>query len=493
MSELIGTCIGEASPSEATFISKGMPRTGEYVILSYDGKNILGMVETLTRGSPSISDDILDPEVVERILNFENEEYIRGVIRLLGEVNTLEIPKVPPPPGTKIYRADSRSLKKIFGKGDIKLGRLLSHPDVPVYIDGNRMITRHLAILAITGAGKSNTVSVIVEGILKLNGLPIIFDMHSEYVNAEFAGGVKRIAPMLNPLYLSADEFKILVDISKDAYVQERYLRRAYMEARRRTEEGHRNFVEQVISALEDIRASEEDFTQSEKNAIVGVINKVEDFELKYRGLVNPYASDILDELEQGKANVIDLGQVDEDYADVIVSHVLRKILYKRKSKEIPPSFCVLEEAHILAPMYRPTLSKYWIDRIAREGRKFGVGLCMVSQRPKSLDQNSLSQANNSIIMRLIEPSDQRHVQQASERLSDDLLSQLPSLNIGEAVVVGLMTKIPALVKIDKFEGKLGGGDPDVIGEWKKTFKEKEEKTIKEKKEINDLYGGMIE
>ncbi|MEE8403260.1 MAG: ATP-binding protein, partial [Candidatus Hydrothermarchaeaceae archaeon] len=439
---VIGMCIGESSPTEVAFISKTMPESGEYVVLEYDGMEILGMVEALVRGSPAISGDILDPTVVERIMGFEgaDQHYVRGKVRLLGDVDTLRIPRVPPPPGTKIERAGSATLRKIFGSGTIKIGRLLSHPDVDVLIDGNSMITRHLAILAITGAGKSNTVSVIVDGILKLSGMPVIFDMHSEYANAEFSSGVNRIMPKLNPIYLSAGEFKILVDVGKDAYVQERYLRKAYIKARADAAEGRgRDFVKNVVSALEDIRAVEMDegATASEKNALIGVINKVEDFELKYRGLVDAHAPDILDRLVQGKANVLDLGQVDEDYADVIVSHVLRKILHTRKTGGIPPAFCILEEAHILAPIHRSTLSKYWIDRIAREGRKFGVGLCLVSQRPKSLDTNSLSQANNAVIMKLVEPSDQRHVQQASERLSDDLLSQLTSLNIGEAVVLG--------------------------------------------------------
>jgi hypothetical protein len=495
---VIGMCIGESSPTEVAFISKTMPRSGEYVVLKYDDMEVLGMVEALLRGSPSISGDILDPEVVERILGFEGEngQYVRGKVRLLGDVNTLEIPRVPPPPGTRIKRASSATLAKIFGGGTIKIGRLLSHPDVDVLIDGNSMITRHLAILAITGGGKSNTVSVIVDGILDLKGMPVIFDMHSEYTNAEFSSGgeVNHIVPKLNPVYLSSNEFKILVDVGKDAYVQERYLRRAYKDARTDAGEGRgRDFVKNVVSVLEDIREKEmeEGATSSEKNAIIGVINKVEDFESKYEGLIDAHAPDILDQFVQGKANVVDLGQVDEDYADVIVSHVLRKILYNRKNGTMPPAFCILEEAHILAPVYRPTLSKYWIDRIAREGRKFGVGLCLVSQRPKSLDTNSLSQANNTVIMKLVEPSDQRHVQQASERLSDDLLSQLTSLNIGEAVVLGPMTKIPALVKIDKFEGKLSGGDPDIIEEWKKSAKEKDRRIKKEKKEIEDLYGDM--
>ena len=490
----IGICIGESSPTRVTFISKSMPASGEYVTLEYDGKKVLGMVEGLVRGSPSISEDILDPSVVERILNYEGEEeqYIRGRVRLLGDVKTREIPKTPPPPGTLVGQADSSTLEKIFGDGSITLGRLISSPGVEVRVDCNTMITRHLAILAITGAGKSNTVSVIVEGILDLKGMPIIFDMHSEYVDAEFTSGVKRIAPCLNPIYLSAGEFKVLLDVGKEAHLQARYLRKAYSKAKKNVREGgSRDFVSQVLSALRETREKEENPTSGEKTALIGVINKVEDFNRKYSGLVNSSAINILDALKQGRANVIDLGQVDEEYADVIVSHVLRKLLYKRKEKKIPPTFCVIEEAHLLAPMHRPTLSKHWIDRIAREGRKFGVGLCLVSQRPKNLDSNSLSQANNTIIMRLVEPSDQHHVQQASERLSDDLLAQLPSLNIGEAVVLGLMTKIPALVKIDKFEGKLSGGDPDIIAEWQRTIKEKKKKTEKQRREVGELYKGM--
>lgn len=487
-------CIGESSPTRVTFISKAMPALGEYVVLEYDGKRVLGMVEGLVRGSPSISGDILDPGVVERIISFEgeDEQYVRGNIRLLGSEDTLEIPKTPPPPGTTVRRAPADVLKRVFGRGGVRIGALISSPDVEVRIDCNKMVTRHLAILAITGAGKSNTVSVLVEGILGLKGMPVIFDMHSEYVDAGFSGGVKKIEPKLNPIYLSDNEFKLLVDVGKDAHLQERYLKKAYAMARDRVRAGEsREFIPQVLASLEEIREGEENQTASEKSALIGVINKVEDFSRKYRGLIDPYAGSLLDALEQGKANVLDLGQVDEEYADVIVSHVLRKLLYLRKNRGVPPAFCVLEEAHILAPMYRSTLSKYWIDRIAREGRKFGIGLCLVSQRPKNLDPNSLSQANNAIIMRLIEPSDQRHVQQASERLSDDLLAQLPSLNIGEAVVLGLMTKLPALVKIDKFKGKLSGGDPDVVAEWQGAIERRKEKTEKERRDLRDLYSGM--
>ncbi|RLG85747.1 MAG: ATPase, partial [Thermoprotei archaeon] len=124
------------------------------------------------------------------------------------------------------------------------------------------------------------------------------------------------------------------------------------------------------------------------------------------------------------------------------------------------------EEAHILVHKNRTTLTKEVVARLAREGRKFGIGLCLVSQRPKNVDDNVLSQTNNKIILKLVEPGDQRYVQAASETLSDELLELLPSLNVGEAVVLGMMTPIPALIKIDKAEGKIEGSDVKAYEEW---------------------------
>jgi len=206
-------------------------------------------------------------------------------------------------------------------------------------------------------------------------------------------------------------------------------------------------------------------------------------------------APNIIDSIKVAKANILDLGSVDEFASDVVVSHVLRTVLksrkdYLRQGEGLEfPVFLILEEAHILAPQNRKTESKLWISRIAREGRKFSVGLCMVSQSPKSLDSDALSQANNMIILRLVEPTDQSHVQRASESLSDDLIAQLPSLNIGEAIILGLMTKIPTLVKIDEFTGKISGGDLNVVEEWSKTAEKQRSILEEQKREYEDLGG----
>ena len=89
---------------------------------------------------------------------------------------------------------------------------------------------------------------------------------------------------------------------------------------------------------------------------------------------------------------------------------------------------------------------------------------------------------NNMIILRLVEPDDQRHVQSASESLSEDLIKQLPALNVGEAILLGLMTKVPTLVKIDEFKGRTYGGDIDVISEIA-NFKKNNEDEIKQQED----------
>ena len=489
MMERLGLCVGEADTKQVSVIAERPPQVGEYVVVEYDGMRVLGVVEEVSRGSATITGGLLSAETVERIVQIEGagEQYMRAELRLLGDAETLSMVKLPPPPGAPVYRADSETLRRIFSRGNIKLGTLLSHPEVEVWVDANRMVTRHLAVLAITGAGKSNTVSVIIDGLLRLGGMPVVFDMHSEYAGGEFSGEVKVLQPRLNPRYMLYSELRRLVNIDDKAYIQERYLREAHRHA---LSVGAGSMIEEMLAYLEEVYEREE-LSASEKNSVSGVMSKLQDFRERYGEILDEGAPEMVELLAPGALNVVDLGEVDEDYADVIVSHLLRKLLMKRKRREVAPAFCILEEAHILAPAYRSTLSKYWIDRIAREGRKFGVGLCLVSQRPKSLDPNSLSQANNAIIMRLVEPSDQRHVQQASERLSDELLAQLSSLNTGEAVVLGLMTRLPAMVRIMKFGGKLAGGDPDVVSEWREISERERRERESSRREVDELYSGL--
>jgi len=489
---LIGYTIGEANTTQVSFISKRPPVLGQYVVMEYAEKKVLGMVQSVIRGSISFSDSLVSPEAVEKIKEVSGNEdhYIKGTIKILGDVERGEMPRIPPPPATEVRRAGNDVLRSIFSRREagVRIGVLVSHPEVPVYLDVNKMVTRHLAILAITGAGKSNAVAVIADGIAKLGGSVIIFDMHSEYVDM---GGVNVIRPIIN--YVNdADlaELLRLMNVDEGAYKQAYYFRKAYGELKGLVFKGSldpEKFLDGLKTKLADY-AEQKSFSK-DRGSIFSVINKIEDMEERYGSILSPRAPSVLSSVKLGRINVVDLGGIDEEGADVIVSHYLKTLLKERKKyygsggKEGLkfPVFVVLEEAHILAPKDRRTLSKYWISRVAREGRKFGVGLCLVSQRPKALDADALSQTNNKIVLKLVEPSDQRYVQQASELMSEDLVSQLPSLNIGEAIVLGLMVKFPALVKIDL---KKVSGREDVVAEWRRAKREEEDVD----KEFNDLH-----
>jgi len=508
--EIIGRCFGEATPTSVGFISKKMPTVGEFVILEYEGKKILGMIESLMRGSTSIGEDIYDPAIIDKIKQIEGDDYyITGNIKILGDVrdtSNLEIPRVPPLPGTIVKRAGPEILKEVFGESKqknrddmrdrcIRIGHIITQPEVPVFVNVCKMVTKHLAILSITGGGKSNTVAVIIDGLLKYNSCIVLFDIHSEYSEAEFGEGrVNRIPAKINPIYLGFSELSNLANIgSKGAYVQEEYLKKAWD----RVDRTRTNYLQELRGRLEDYL---EDSTVKDRESIFRAVNKIRHMEKRYDSVLDTNAPDIISSIKVGCVNIIDLGALDERAIDVIVSHTLQKILSERKRyvKSVRkgngeglqfPVFTILEEAHLLAPRDRDTDSKYQITRIAKEGRKFGVGLCLVSQRPKSLDPNSLSQTNNKIILRLVEPSDLNYVQEASEQLSGDLKSQLPSLGVGEAVILGLMTKIPVMVKIDEFKGKISGRDPDVVKEWKEAYEAQRKDLDMEKENLESVQG----
>ena len=495
---VVGICVGETSLTEVTFISDKMPKVGEYVTIEYDDKQVLGMIENLIRGNDALNVDINDFKAIQKISSIGVEDnYIRGKVKILGDINdNLRLPRTPVLPGTEIRLADSEILKDIFKVNNpLKLGCLANQSDVDVNVDANPILSRHLAILAMTGAGKSNTVSVLIDQLLGYSVPVFVFDMHGEYKDAEFPNGqVNVISPKINPNYMAFNEIRRLVNIPSNGYIQERHFRKAFKQAKSMLKDGKattNNFLQIMYDILYD-----QSLEEGSDRQIVDVMNKIDDSMDRYSNLFDKNASNILSTIKAGYVNVLDLSQVDESVASVLISHILRNSLQRSKDaahsdnkQELLDNsvFFILEEAHILAPNKRDSDSKRWIQRVAREGRKFGLGLCLVSQSPKTVDHDALSQMNNMIILRLVEPEDQRHVQSASESLSQDLVNQLPSLNVGEAIVLGLMSKVPTLVKIDEFKGRRHGDDMDIVSHFKNIKERKAEELKRQEQETRDM------
>ena len=171
----------------------------------------------------------------------------------------------------------------------------------------------------------------------------------------------------------------------------------------------------------------------------------------------------LADYFKVGQLTIMDVSGIDDTYQQLIASVMLRRLFDAREGTEnnryneshvdkfLPyPVFVVIEEAHRFAPHSGEAKSKGILKTILSEGRKFGVGVCLVSQRPSKLDADSLSQCMTQITMRIINPTDQQQIAQSIESASRDLISELPSLAKGQAIISGVAINTPTLVRIRK-------------------------------------------
>lgn len=164
--------------------------------------------------------------------------------------------------------------------------------------------------------------------------------------------------------------------------------------------------------------------------------------------------------------SVIDLAGVDNWITEFIVDKVLRDTWSEATTNGVArPVFFILEEAHNFVPGGQGARSQaaQIIKRIASEGRKFGLFLVLVTQRPYKVHSDTLSQCNSQIIMRLTNPQDQQAIKQSSESISEGLLADLPGLNVGEAVILGPIVRVPVMVRIGHRQSAQGGNDIDVV------------------------------
>jgi hypothetical protein len=194
--------------------------------------------------------------------------------------------------------------------------------------------------------------------------------------------------------------------------------------------------------------------------------------------------------------SVIDLAGVDQWIAEFVVDKVLRETWTRAFTEGLArPVFVVLEEAHNFVPGGRESYSHCAriIKRVASEGRKFGIFLILITQRPYRIHQDTLSQCNSQIIMRLTNPEDQRAVRIASESVSEGLLADLPGLNVGEAVVLGPLVRVPVMIRVGKRKSQEGGSDIDVVRALERARSEVETEDMERRAEEERRRRGRVE
>jgi DNA helicase HerA-like ATPase len=456
-----------------------------------------------------------------------SREMVTAVCQVLGVEpldgsggGKLDQLRYPPQPASSAYRPESPDIARVvLGELETKQSRALdiaylaNRPEVDVSVDGHAIVSRHLAILAMTGAGKSWTARRIIEELAKKNYPIVIFDPHGDYTGLAdiedlsvtryyaqfpvFEEDSETIADIVSTLGYSFTDtmrtiFPDVVQAAKAFYIadpdsEEMKERVAWLADRLGKPElltwgiksdmwliAHIAEVGEIILRSEDNGGDKQQlqdwgwerfdkYTKTDKRTLEGikkrayrassVLRRMEQTNQKIARSAEPLPTDRTKLVQYSKVSVVSLAGYTSDFQATIYSLVANDIFDARVQDRLKlPVLFVLEEAHNFVPARANTNAEQTsittTKQIAQEGRKFGVGLILISQRPSRLDETTLAMCNSFIIMRMVNPADQNFVRKVIESLGEDEAKLLPDLDKGEAILSGQLINFPVLVKM---------------------------------------------
>ncbi|MBL4894026.1 MAG: DUF87 domain-containing protein, partial [Emcibacter sp.] len=363
---------------------------------------------------------------------------------------------------------------------------------------------KHFAVLGSTGTGKSCTVPLLIHRIVERmpKGHIIILDPHNEYTAAFSDCGVHfDISNLRLPYWMMNFEEHIEMFIgnrlSADQEVEIDILRRCIYAAR---VDAATNLQADKITVNSPI-PYKLSFLRDYLDNSMGKLNnpdklapflrlkaKVEElkrdvrFSFMFSGmLAHDNLKDVIKNLlrfpvDNKPVTTIDLSGVPSEIVNVVVSMISRLVFdfaVWSKGEDSRPILLVCEEAHRYVPTSEDTVfssAKKAIERIAKEGRKYGVSLGLVSQRPADISESALSQCGTIFAMRMNNERDQRFVAAVMPEGSKGALASLSSLQNREALVVGDGVRAPVRVLLDKLDEnkRPSSGNPSYSEDWQK-------------------------
>lgn len=488
-------------------------------------------------------------------------------------------------PPTGVSPATEDDIKKIFEESvepakSFAFSSLAANAGIQVPVDGNRFFNKHIAVVGSTGAGKSHTITKVIQtavaakdgGYSLNNSHIVIFDIHSEYKTAFPDANFLDAGNLHLPYWLlnSEELEEILLDTGeRDNYNQSSVFRHLVTENKRKHNPGAKSVfydsplkfdIHQVLNALYNIKSETTNYKDGSRYMIVDASYSVKDgkpdatdgirlsdadrlmryFEERLEFYApksqniskGDYADGTLDKFftrfeskvaqerlefifgaaaetatlegtlkgligygdKNSNVTVIDLSGVPFEVLSITVSLISRilfehgyyyKVLRSKAGEPInsdAPILLVYEEAHKYVPnsdLARFRASKLSIERIAKEGRKYGVTLLLSSQRPSEISETIFSQCSNFLAMRLTNPTDQSYVARLLPDTLGNLCDKLPTLGAGEALLIGESVVMPSLVKIDPCDPAPSSNDIPYFQLWKEEWKELDFDAIK--------------
>ncbi|HEM3427823.1 ATP-binding protein [Streptococcus suis] len=410
---------------------------------------------------------------------------------------------------------------------DLKIGRYASNQSVASILDGNKFFQRHAAIVGSTGSGKSFTVANILEKTDKLEySNLIIFDLHGEYNELTYAKQIKISdsehdlqIPLwffnyeeIHSLFIESSEgtssnqravvIKHILEKKKDYIINntEDFSSdivtvdtpvpfsakglKEYLEVENVKEEG----TGEIFKSGE--RKGQEKTKQGQyfgklTNLITRLQTKMDDKKYGFvfneqqtqkSDYLNKFISEIMG--RDRRIKVIDLSEVPSDMLSIVIGIVTRLVydvqfwMTPRKDETRHPLAFICDEAHLYMPRDTTKLkaverkSLEIFEKISKEGRKYGVSLVVVSQRPAELNTTIISQCNNIISLKITNDRDKAAV---ATMLTDSLVGlveSLPNLDVGECIVIGDAIKLPTKILLDRPQEEPKSSTIDFWDRW---------------------------
>ncbi len=406
----------------------------------------------------------------------------------------------PPAINNCVYAITQDELARVFateGEAITAIGALSQDPSIKVFARTNELLSKHFAIVGSTGSGKSCTVALLLQSILKEHpqAHTLLLDLHDEY-SASFGKAANCIAPdtLFLPYWLF--NFEEICEVMTSEGSNTRHeeidiLNSLIVRAKMMYQAGGKPMKMGVKRLINDASVSVDmpmPYLISDLlkliDAQVGRLenkNNLEPYkQLKRRieiltsdrrysfmfgtGGAEDCMADVIGGIFRIPVNgkpisIIDMSAIPSEIINVVVS-VLARMAYDLAvwSDRKIPVLLICEEAHRYVPSdhslgFAPT--RRAIGRIAKEGRKYGVSLAIISQRPSELDATILSQCSTMFAMRLTNERDQQFAAAAVSDSAGNLLSFLPAMGTGEAMVFGESVNLPMRVKLDTLNEKM--------------------------------------
>jgi DNA helicase HerA-like ATPase len=459
---------------------------GSLVKMPTPASTAFGIVAALSTGNPSPSPEFGEQWVAEIDLFGEYLHPDAPTATERAGFSLLRGVSLYPGLGDDVFATSADELQQIYQRpaaSNVRIGTLHQDSTLPAYLITDDLLAKHFAILGTTGSGKSCALATVLHAILGAHpfGHVVLLDPHNEY-SRSFDGLAEVVTPenLQLPYWLLNFEEMVEVLCSQDdnSRSSESFILKDAIQTAKRAaieDENERRYVTvdtpvpyPLSALLHNIEAARGQLQKAEQaKPYLRLRSRLENlradrrYAFMFSGLsVRDTLADILARLLRvpvsGKPlTIFDLSGVPSEIVDVVVSLLCRTLfdfaIWSERDEAVPV-LLVCEEAHRYIPSdggrgFEPT--RRIISRIAKEGRKYGLSLGLVSQRPSELAETILSQCSTLFALRMGNQKDQDFVRRALPESAEGMLNSLPALRNQQAVVVGEGVVLPMRIRFD--------------------------------------------